>query len=346
MNLAALKSFKPGKTWLVLIVALVIGGMAAFGASRFLSGRLADIEARTQGKTVNLVVAKRNVVRGEALSSDNLAVRAVPADYAHSGAVLPEQFGSIDGEVVAFDLKSGEMLMWSQLESKKVPTFSARVEPGRRAITVAVDEINSISGLLEPGDLIDLLVTVDRQSGKLTVPLLQGVKVMATGQRSVDHPASGERRLYSTVTLDTDPQQAQNVVIAREVGRLTALLRNPQDTTPLPIFQGDLSSLLGPQRASPVTETGFASVPVLSGGVGGRIPPEGLRLGSRTAAPTLEQQARAAELAVTSTALSQLAAREVAANAVTNVPTNAAAPAQPSSPPAPVVQGVQPAPRP
>src|SRR5690606_18918337 len=147
------------------------------------------------------------------------------------------------GRAVAFDVKAGEMLMWSQMEGEKVPTFSTRIEAGRRAITVAVDEINSISGLLEPGDLIDLLVTVDQQGEKVTVPLLQGVRVMATGQRSVDDPKSGERRMYSTVTLNTDPLQAQNVVLAREAGRITALLRNPQDSTPLPGMQGDLAAL-------------------------------------------------------------------------------------------------------
>src|SRR5690606_15406911 len=116
----------------------------------------------------------------------NLTVRDIPADFAHSGAVSPKQFDQVKGRAVAFDVKAGEMLMWSQMEGEKVPTFSTRIEAGRRAITVAVDEINSISGLLEPGDLIDLLVTVDQQGEKVTVPLLQGVRVMATGQRSVD----------------------------------------------------------------------------------------------------------------------------------------------------------------
>ena len=325
MNLSALKSFKPTKTWLVLAVALVIGGLAALAASRYLSGRLADIEARSQGRTVNIVVAKRDLARGELLSSDSLAVRAVPADFAQSGAVLPEQFGSVDGEAIDFDLKAGEMLMWSQIQGKKVPTFSARIESGRRAITVAVDEINSISGLLEPGDLIDLLVTVDQQGRKLTVPLLQSVRVLATGQRSVDDPKSGERRLYSTVTLNTDPQQAQTVVIAREAGRLTALLRNPADITPLPVFQGELASLLGRRPTSPRSTED--SVPVLYGGAGGRIPTEGLSLGAR---------AREASLDPAAVALSSAPAREASA-------TSPGAPvAEPAPRTVPVVQGTQP----
>jgi len=309
MNFNAVKSIKLSKTWVVLIVAVLIGGLAAFAASSFLSGRLADIEARSQGKTVNLVVAKRDLVKGDSLSSDNVAVRAIPADFAQSGAVLPEQFGSIEGEAIGFALKAGEMLMWSQMEGKKVPTFSARIESGRRAITVPVDEINSISGLLEPGDLIDLLVTVDQQGQKMTVPLLQGVQVMATGQRSVDDPKSGERRLYSTVTLNTDPLQAQNVVVAREAGRLTALLRNPQDAARLAGMQGDLSSLLG-QRPQPAAQTtSLSQVPVLFGGTGGNIPPEGLYLGQYAQARSVEQQMRASELAAAKALLANVSTR-------------------------------------
>lgn len=338
MNLAGIKSIKLSKTWVVLIVAIVIGGIAAFAASSLLSSRLADIEARSQGKTVNIIVAKRDLLRGESLSSDNVAIRAIPADYAQSGSVFPEQFGSIEGEAIGFDLKAGEMLMWSQMEEKKVPTFSTRIESGRRAITVAVDEINSISGLLEPGDLIDLLVTVDQQGKKLTVPLIQSVRVMATGQRSVDDPQSGEKRLYSTVTLNTDPRQAQTVVVAREAGRLTALLRNPQDVTPLQGMQGDLASILGqtnaPVAATATGQIALPAVPVLYGGTSGGIPPEGLYLGQYPKARSLEQQARTSEAALATAALADIAQR--VANTQSS-PTSAPSEAAPKE--VPVVKG-------
>lgn len=342
MNLHALKSLRPSKTWLALIVALAIGLVAAFAASSFLSNRLADIEAKATGKTVNLVVAKRDLKRGDAINSDSVAVRAIPLDYAHSGAVLPEQFGSIEGEVIASDLKAGELLLWGLMEGKKAPTFSTRIEAGRRAITVAVDEINSISGLLEPGDLIDILVTVDQQGRKATLPLLQGVRVMATGQRSQDDPKSGERRLYSTVTLDTDPQQAENLVVAREAGRLTALLRNPQDVTPSKGSQGDFASMLnrnGPLSAvKTMAKVPIPVVPVLYGGTGGRIPPEGLYLGQYASPASLNQQmmanSAAAALAMERNAAvgAGEAVKEVIKEAVREVARTDPAPARPTVP--------------
>jgi pilus assembly protein CpaB len=283
MKLPITTKFKPNKTWIVLGVAIVIGVLAALGARSYLSTEMAAIEARGKGEQVNVVVAKGKMQKGEALSTATVAVRGVPAEYAHSSALMPDQFDTFDGKVLAYGVKAGEVILWSMLEGKKSPTFSARLEEGRRAITVPVDEINSISGLLEPGDLIDLMLTVSQKDKKYTFPVLQTVRVMATGQRSVDDPKNGERRQYSTVTLDTTPEQAQTVIMAREAGKVTALLRNPNDQRE---FRGGNKSLLGlnglgldgPQMPEDQALS-VRQVPVLYGGRGAKFPAEGLQLG-------------------------------------------------------------------
>jgi pilus assembly protein CpaB len=284
MKFPDIKALRPNKTTLVLAAAIGIGLVAALGAKSYLSGRVADLEAKARGRSVAVVVAKTDLVKGSRISSDTVAVRKIPFEFSHSSAVMPDQFDRVEGQALAFNVKAGELVLWGLLEGQKVPTFSARVEAGRRAITVPVDEINSISGLLEPGDLIDLLVTVDHKGKKITVPLMQGVQVMATGQRAVNDPKSGERKIYSTVTLDTDPKQAQNLIVAREAGSITALLRNPQDRATIRAGQGDLTALLG---AAPLGVTGGdQAVPVLYGGRSGKIPPEGLRLGQPVQTPS------------------------------------------------------------
>lgn len=285
-----LPKIRLNKTWIVLGVSLGVGLLAALGARSYLSSQMAAIEARGRGETVSIVVAKVKLQKGDVLSSDTVAVRNVPLDYAHSNALRPQQFDAFDGKVLAFSVDGGEMVLWSMLEGKKVPTFSARVEVGQRALTVPVDEINSISGLLEPGDLIDLMVTVSQKDKKFTFPLLQAVKVMATGQRSVDDPKSGERRQYSTVTLDATPEQAQNVIVAREAGKLTALLRNPGDKRPFKGGNADLAGMLGlkPDVDLKPEETaiGIRQIPVLYGGRGAQLPAEGLQMGKYVQAAT------------------------------------------------------------
>lgn len=221
------KKIDINKSTALLGLAIAIGLLAAFAARSYLANRMDAIDARGKANLVNVVVAKDKLQKGDVISSETVAVRSVPADYAHSSALMPNQFDTFDGKALTYAVNAGEIIIWSMLETQKTPTFSARVEAGRRAITVPVDEINSISGLLEPGDLVDLMLTVSQEEKKYTFPVLQAVKVMATGQRSVDDPKSGERRQYSTVTLDATLEQAQNVIAAREAGKITALCETP-----------------------------------------------------------------------------------------------------------------------
>jgi len=267
--------FKLNKTWVILGIALLIGSLAALAARTYLSTQVQAIEARGKSKTINVVVASRELKRGDKISSDTVAVRSIPVDYAHSAAISPDAFDRVDGQALAYPVRAGEMILWGLMEAKRSPTFSAKVEPGHRAMTVAVDEINSISGMLEPGDLIDLLVTVDSKGRKITRPLLQSVQVMATGQQAADSPRGGERRQYSTVTIDTTPAEAHNVIMARDAGRITALLRNPEDKSRIAGANVNMAELLS--SATTRADSVDGAIPVLYGG-NATIAPEALSM--------------------------------------------------------------------
>lgn len=275
----ALPAFpRPGKTTLVLGLALAIGVIAALAANRFLSARIDAIEARSRTAMVEVVVARKDLPKGEEIGPGNVALRPIPRDYAHSNALTNDSFGSAVGRKLAYNIKGGEMLLSSMLEASKPATFSGRVAMGWRAMTVAVDEINSISGLLEPGDVIDLIASLERKGNKLTMPLLQGVQVIATGQRLVDDPVTGERKQYATVTLNVTPSQATTLIAARDGGKITALLRNPGDRQTAPGDALDMNVLLG-QGTNEDPE-----IPVLYGGRVSKFPPEALWLGGNRAA--------------------------------------------------------------
>ncbi|MFP5407666.1 MAG: Flp pilus assembly protein CpaB [Gammaproteobacteria bacterium] len=276
-------AYRLNKNWIVLIAALGVGGLAALGARNYLGAQMAEIEAREKNKAmVQMVVAKTDLGKGSALSADNVAVRPVPKEWAHSGAITPDQFGRAEGSVLAYPANSGEPLIWSQLEGQRTPTFSARLAQGRRAVTVPVDEISSLSGMVEPGDLIDIVVSLKKDSKNFTFTLLQSVTVLATGTKaSPDDQDPGGRRTFTTITLDTTPEDAKRVIAAREVGRVTALLRAPNDASSVSRDRSDALSLLG--LASGFASVG-SSVPVIYGG--GPIT-EGQRMGARQTGETL-----------------------------------------------------------
>lgn len=256
------------RTALILLAALGFGLAAAWLSARYLDGRVADLEERNRQEMARIVVAKFDLPAGARIAHDSVAVREIPRAWVHAAAVTPDDFDRIDGATLAFEARGGDALMWSQFEAPRVRTLAARLSAGRRAASVAVDEISSLSGMLTPGDFIDLIVTVRRDERSFTFPLLQGVAVLATGGLIHAEDGAGRLRDFSTITLDLDPEQAARVVAARTVGRLTALLRAPGDRAVLPATRSEALALLGLAAAPPPPADSLPAVPVIYGGAG------------------------------------------------------------------------------
>jgi pilus assembly protein CpaB len=250
---------------LILAFALAMGGLAAFGVQRYIQRHVDDIEARNKPQRgVRVLVPKQDLPRGTPLTPQVVAVREVPAEWAHSNAVTPEQFDRVENQRLAYPAAGGEMILWSLLEGHRAPSFSSRLAPGRRAITVPVDEVNSISGMLEPGDRIDLVASVRRDNRAFMFALLQNVAVLATGAKAVpDGEAKDGRRNYTTITLEASPEEAQRVLAARELGKLAAVLRAPGDSATPVALRRDAMALLGLAEQPHVVVD--SAVPVLYG---------------------------------------------------------------------------------
>ncbi len=262
-------------TWMAL-GAVAFGAVAVVGARNYIGERVAQEKARLQPRheTVDVVVAKRELRRGERVGGETMAVRALPRDVAPGGAVTPATFDAVVGQRLAVPLRAGEPLLASAVASVDTAPISSRVRPGIRAMTISVDEVNSLSGMLQPGDRIDLLLSVRPPAAggaappEVTRTVMQGVTVMATGRQSRapsgDEPVGA--RPYTSITVEVDPEQAQRLVVAQRSGRLTAVLRNPDDRARVDERRLDVNALLGlPQ---PVAAAGPPAVEVIVGGRG------------------------------------------------------------------------------
>lgn len=236
------------KATIVISIALSAGLIAAWSAQQYISEKVAMLEQQAKVETVPRVVAAYDLPEGTKIAAVHVAVREVPKEWVSSGSILPDEFIQIEGQMVTVSLKKGDQLLWANTAQLKNKPFSDKINPGRRAVTIPVDTINSVSGMLVPGDLIDLYVSFEYRRKQITAPLLQGVLVMATGQQSrpsQDSKDSSSSR-YSTVTLDTAPEEAAKLVAARQAGTITALLRNPgDDKVTHKGVRGDLANMLG-----------------------------------------------------------------------------------------------------
>lgn len=237
------------KTLTLALAGGILGVTASVLAYHYLEREEAQfreqvLSKQSQNDTL-VVVAKDDLAAGTPLDEGNMATRHVPSDYVYPETVLPENFSKISGQTLIKPLSKGQPLLSSYLSEGGVSGLSDKVKEGRRAVTVNVDEVSSINGMIHPGDRIDLLFSVRGSgSGASIAPLLQNVRVLATGSQYVPtaggQPGQDKFGLsYSTLTLDVTPEEAARIILARETGILTATLRGRNDmlaglpTTPM-----------------------------------------------------------------------------------------------------------------
>ncbi len=244
-----LEGKRGGKGWknlLLLGLSLLIGAGGVYLARNFIKEKVDYYRSQLDKHEamVKMVVPVRDMRRGETVRSVDLALREIPLSYAHKGAVGSDNYEIAVGQRLSFDIAAGRPLLWAHLEGGLSPTFSGAVTKGKRAITVPVDEINSISGFLAPGDNIDLYMTY-RQA---VVPVIQSLHVLATGSRTVRDKTGRSTSTYQTITVEVAPKVAKKIMLARSVGEITAALRNPKDRRPSGLSAYTLADLLNKPR--------------------------------------------------------------------------------------------------
>jgi pilus assembly protein CpaB len=255
----------------VLVTALMIGGaLAAGGGAAYFahsyinrSIRAERTQLQAQYQPVSVVVANADLSPGATLSSQTVALRDVPRTFLHSEAIPADAWRDVAGRVLARAVHSGEPVLRSHLAEGVGAGFSAQLPEGMRALTFPVDEEASISGMLSPGDRIDILFTTTAGNETITVPLLFAVPVIATGMRTRananqlrDGAATGQ---FRTVTVSVSPDDAAKITLAQDAGKITIALRRPEDAVQLRIARVTKSTLLRPDR--PVT-TSIVRTPV------------------------------------------------------------------------------------
>lgn len=151
------------KTGLIFILSIGFGIAAAGLSVLYLKSREAAIVASLAGeedKMVGVVVAKQDLPKGQKINVGDFAVREVPVTYVHPNAISGSEFGNYVGRFLVEDISRGKPLLTSFINDTFPVDFSDLVKQGRRAITIQIDEPQSIAGMLRPGNHIDLYVNI------------------------------------------------------------------------------------------------------------------------------------------------------------------------------------------
>lgn len=240
--MAISKSSKRDYTgWILLAAAIGIGALAFFLVRGYLSSQEDQIRLNLLGqqpKTVRVVVALHDLAPGDVISSATMAVGQIPAEHAPARVVLPGDFERVKHRVLNRAMSSGEPLLADFVAGLVIQRFSDLLEKGQRAVSLEVSSLQTTSGMLLPGDYVDLFVLLKPKKGsqrKHLQPVLQRVKVLAAGAEPLHARDQSFERLetkgtgYRLITVGVALTDAKRLVLARETGDIVYLLRNAKD---------------------------------------------------------------------------------------------------------------------
>lgn len=215
----------------VKILALVSALLTAALLYIFL-GSLADA---AKGKRVNVLTAARDIppntpITAEMLKTVTIAAEAmVPRALSDSAPAL--------GKLSQDKIYAGEQIISTRLIAPgevSAKTLSYAIEPGKRAITISVNNTSGVGFMLTPGNHVDLIgYFAPNGAGTVSIAalLMENLTVLAVDNVvQKDGKTKNDQSSYSSLTLQVTPEQALKLTMAYAEGEIRAVLRSPLDS--------------------------------------------------------------------------------------------------------------------
>jgi pilus assembly protein CpaB len=247
------------------LVALTVALIATFAQCRFVAMR--EKALLYDSEPIKTLVAIKDIAPNTRVDETMVQSQEVPRKWRQ-----PKALGSIDeivGQFAQVKINTGEQVVATKLKGATEAGLAFYVPKGMRAISIAADVYNAVGGHVRPGDYVDVLGTFDFGQGEKsdlrTVTVMQRVWVLAvvdelpgstaravpepTREGEAPEPEPGPQERISsraTVTLALAPPDAQKIVMAQELGRLTISLRSLwEGETTVPMEPATVSNTLG-----------------------------------------------------------------------------------------------------
>ena len=218
----------------ILMVAVILGAAAAFLARSWLQSHS---EPANADQVASIAVASRALAFGSPVVADDVRELAWPVKSKPQGSFANFAELAKDGRrIVISPFVRDEPIIASKVSAPNgSASLSTVIEKGKRAVTVAVDDVRGVAGFIFPGDFVDVVLTRTNNSNgppDFAEVILQHVKVLAIDQMAGDrqeHPM-----VAKAVTVEGSPEQALKILLAANVGKLSLILRQPAEVAMAP----------------------------------------------------------------------------------------------------------------
>lgn len=249
---------------LVLVGAVAAGFLTIFLMTRYMNLRESQMSAALRDKLARegfttLAVAEVEIAPGMIVTTSDVKTAPWPKKALLKGAFQDSK--KVVGRAAARRILAGEPILEGHLIPKGGGTGLAAIIPkGQRAVAVRVNEIIGVAGFIKPGDLVDVIVTMEpiKGEGVITKTVLQRVPVLAVGQEITRE--NGKPKRVSAVTLLVGPADAEKLALASR-NDIQLAMRNTLDQSPVNTKGSTPVRLIGwtPPKPKPKVEPASAA---------------------------------------------------------------------------------------
>jgi pilus assembly protein CpaB len=233
----------------VLVIALVLGVIAAVLTRNWL---VSHSRAKLAQEAGTIVVAAVPLGFGSQLTPENVKEIPWSANALPEGAFATKQELLSGGRRMALvSIAPNEPVLRARVTAPgQRAALSSMLDPGKRAVTVRVDDVRGVAGFIQPGDRVDVVLIRTEAESKLkegySDVILQYAKVLAIDQITGERPE--QPTIAKAVTLEVSSEEAQKILLATNVGRLTLMLRQPAEANAEPVHRVTENDLGGPPK--------------------------------------------------------------------------------------------------
>ena len=228
------------KRTLIVAGAVIAAALAAFANYAYLNS--VQDRAYEDAELLRVFTVDKDIPKGlpgeQAVQEEFIKSDEIPREFRPATALT--DLNGIRGKVALTGLSVGQVVVDGMFVDPKVASvsFSQRIPAGQVAVTVSVDQIRGVAGLLVPGDKVNLLVD-DGGSQRF---LFQNVNILAIGTSAA--PQAGETAAAvnpgsNLITFAVPPLAAAKIVAAGSI-YLTLVPPDNQPVEVPPVNPGNL----------------------------------------------------------------------------------------------------------
>jgi len=214
-------------------VPLFVGILLALGTGVLLLNYLNSLRASvTTVEMRHVFVASRDVPARALLNDSFVAEATRPATEVDQDAVTDRK--QVDGKYSLITIPAGSVLTQSKVGEGGADALPARLPIGMRAVSISIDRVKGVAGLIQPGDRVDVIAVPPRVGSEVpkASAILRGALVLAMGNavETTSATPSPDNQNLTTVTLALTPKQVDLLASADLNTTLRLALRPPKES--------------------------------------------------------------------------------------------------------------------